>query len=305
MFYDMKNFASKMLLLLATTHLCYSNSSPDFFLSKTLVDITKRESQMKEQYSTDNILRYEEIFGDGFVTVGGLKRAKKMFSLLKLQAGQNVLDIGCGTGGACFYVADNYDVSALGIDCSEAMIQIAKERASRQNNGVLIDFQLADIVEKEFPEVSFDVIYSRDVLVHIFDKTKLFEKTFSWLKPGGKLLISDYCIGEGKLSEGIKTYITQRQYDMETLCRYKELLEQAGFSDVIAQDSTKEFVEELQDELKKLESIKEEYIRKYSREEYEKITTGWKNTIERCRSGEQRWGVFLATKSENWPFQIF
>lgn len=34
----------------------------------------------------------------------------------------------------------------------------------------------------------------------------------SWLKPGGRLLISDYCCKDGELSEEYKAYVKQRGY---------------------------------------------------------------------------------------------
>ena len=47
----------------------------------------------------------------------------------------------------------------------------------------------------EFEANSFDVIYSRDAILYITEaeKNKLFQKFFHWLKPGGKILITDFC----------------------------------------------------------------------------------------------------------------
>ena len=37
---------------------------------------------------------------------------------------------------------------------------------------------------------------SRDTILHIADKEELFRKFLYTLKPGGKLMISDYCHGD-------------------------------------------------------------------------------------------------------------
>ena len=44
---------------------------------------------------------------------------------------------------------------------------------------------------------------SRDTILHIDDKEELFRKFLYTLKPGGKLMISDYCHGDkvGKSKE--------------------------------------------------------------------------------------------------------
>jgi hypothetical protein len=41
-----------------------------------------------------------------------------------------------------------------------------------------------------------------------------------WLKPGGQLLISDYCCGEGDHSDRFKAYVKQRNYHLLTVPSY-------------------------------------------------------------------------------------
>ena len=58
------------------------------------------------------------------------------------------------------------------------------------------------------------------------------------LKPGGRLLISDYCCGEGEPSSGFAAYIEQRGYHLQSVEQYGKLLEGSGFSSVTAEDRT-------------------------------------------------------------------
>ncbi len=53
-------------------------------------------------------------------------------------------------------------------------------------------FEIGDVTKHDYPNNYFDVIYTRDALLHISDKKILFNRLKSWLKPGGKLFISDY-----------------------------------------------------------------------------------------------------------------
>jgi len=85
--------------------------------------------------------------------------------MLDLKPGQKVLDVGCGIGGGDFYMAENYDVHVRGIDLSVNMVSFAIERAIGRKCSV--EFEVADCTTKDYPENSFDVIYSVDTILHI------------------------------------------------------------------------------------------------------------------------------------------
>lgn len=90
---------------------------------------------------------------------------KEFVAKLDLKAGQRVLDVGCGIGGGDFYMAENFDVEVVGIDLSINMISLALERAIGLKCAV--EFEVADCTKKVYPDNTFDVIYSRDTILHI------------------------------------------------------------------------------------------------------------------------------------------
>ena len=62
-------------------------------------------------------------------------------------------------------MAENFDVEVVGIDLSINMISLAIERAIGLKCSV--EFECADCTKKTYPENSFDVIYTRDTMLHI------------------------------------------------------------------------------------------------------------------------------------------
>lgn len=248
-----------------------------------------------QQYSRRGILRYEKIFGTGYVSTGGPSTTKEFVDLLNLSPGQTVLDVGCGIGGGDFYMARTFGVNVLGMDLSSNMVEIATDRAVTENLPS-VQFEVGDATKRDFKEGSFDVIYSRDTILHIADKLQLFKKFYSWLKPGGKVLITDYCCGEMPWSPQFQEYVKQRGYILFTPPQYGKFLEQAGFSRVRAEDRTSQFIQVIQMELEKAEAIKEEYIKEFSEEDYKAIVTGWQGKLQRCEKGDQRWGLFYAER---------
>ncbi|XP_076015723.1 phosphoethanolamine methyltransferase isoform X2 [Genypterus blacodes] len=248
-----------------------------------------------QQYTRRGILRYEKMFGAGYVSTGGPSTTKEFVDLLNLKPGQRVLDIGCGIGGGDFYMAKTFGVEVLGLDLSENMVDIAIERATAEKLPS-VHFEVADATKRLFPEGSFDVIYSRDTILHIDDKLAMFTRFHSWLKPGGKLLISDYCCGEKPWTPQFQTYVKQRGYILYTPPQYGKFIEQAGFCNVRAEDRTAQFIEVIQTELQRAEALKDQFIEEFSEEDYTAIENGWREKLARCNTGDQRWGLFYATR---------
>ncbi|KAM7279531.1 hypothetical protein ACFE04_006665 [Oxalis oulophora] len=221
-------------------------------------------------------------------------REPRFYTKLDLKPGQKVLDVGCGIGGGDFYMAEKYDVDVVGIDLSINMISFALERAIGLKCSV--EFEVADCTTKEYPEGSFDVIYSRDTILHIQDKPSLFRTFYKWLKPGGKVLITDYCRSAGTPSSEFAEYIKQRGYDLHDVETYGQMLRDAGFDEVTAEDRTDQFLRVLQRELTAIEKEKDEFIQDFSEDDYNDIIGGWKAKLVRSSSGEQCWGLFIANK---------
>lgn len=248
-----------------------------------------------QQYTRPGILRYERMFGSGYVSTGGPSTTKEFVDLLDMKAGQKVLDVGCGIGGGDFYMAKTFGVEVLGLDLSENMVDIAIERAISESLPS-VQFEVSDATKRIFPEGSFDVIYSRDTILHIADKLNLFKRFHSWLKPGGKLLISDYCCGEKPWTPEFEAYVKQREYILYTPAQYGKFIQEAGFCKVQAEDRTCQFIQVIEAELQRAERIKDDFIKEFSEEDYFAIVNGWREKLERSISGDQRWGLFLATR---------
>jgi len=252
------------------------------------------------QYSRNGITRYEEIFGKTFVSVGGETTTREFVELLDLKPGMKVLDIGSGAGGSAFFMARNYGVDVHGIDLSTNMNAISLEYRLQMEPEVKhrCNFYIEDADKMEFPENFFDVVYSRDTIMHFKDKEreKLYKNILKTLKPGGKLMISDYCRGEKQSPQVFLDYEKQRGYNLHTVKAYGKTLEKTGFSKVVALDKTNLMVNIMKMELKKFYEIKDSYIKKFSQKDFDDIEGGWKEKLVWCPGGIMAWGLFIATK---------
>ncbi|PKI52843.1 hypothetical protein CRG98_026791, partial [Punica granatum] len=92
-------------------------------------------------------------------------------------------------------------------------------------------------------------------------------------------------------------YIKQRGYDLHDVEAYGQMLRDAGFSEVIAENRTDQFMKVLTRELDAVEKEKDAFISDFSQQDYDDIVNGWKAKLVRSSSGEQRWGLFIAKKN--------
>jgi phosphoethanolamine N-methyltransferase len=241
------------------------------------------------QYSLEEIRKYEAIYGRNFISPGGEATARDILSLVAFKPNLEILDVGCGLGGAAFLMAQMFGAHVHGIDLSRNMLEIAQVRREEANLAQAVTFEHADIL-RYTPAIGYDLVHSRDVFLHIQDKAGLFAAIGRCLRPGGLLLFSDYMCRAGARSAAFEAYIQSRGYDLRSLDQYHTLLEQAGLDVILAQDRTAEFAQILERELERLESSQLDDTERAA------LSQSWRDKLRRARAGEQRWGVCLAKK---------
>lgn len=79
---------------------------------------------------------------------------------LQLEAGQRVLDIGCGWGSFAKYAAEEYDVEVVGVTVSKEQQQLARERCE----GLPVEIRLQDY--RKLNE-TFDAVVSLGMFEHV------------------------------------------------------------------------------------------------------------------------------------------
>jgi ubiquinone/menaquinone biosynthesis C-methylase UbiE len=102
-----------------------------------------------------------------------------------LKPGLKVLDIGCGPGSITLDVAQAVKPGeVVGIDLRQNTI----DRASQLAKELFIDhvvFQVGDTLNLEFPDDTFDIVYSHTVLHSVIDPIRGLRQQKRVTKPGG------------------------------------------------------------------------------------------------------------------------
>jgi len=128
------------------------------------------------------------------LTLGRDKKLRQLeLDIAKINEGNYVLEVGCGTGTLSLLAKDRTGTSGkvCGIDAASEMIQRAKMKASRQNKDV--EFQVGDISMIPYDNNKFDVVLCSFMIFHLSSEKrgKGFNEIFRVLKSNGAIVIVD------------------------------------------------------------------------------------------------------------------
>jgi arsenite methyltransferase len=125
------------------------------------------------------------------------------FLLGRLEAGERVLDLGCGAGTDSLVAAQMVGPSGrvTGIDMTPEMLARARA-ATTQMGAENVEFVEGEAERLPFADASFDVIISNGVIDLVPDKDGVFAELFRVLAPGGRIQIADVTIQSPVSEEG-------------------------------------------------------------------------------------------------------
>jgi ubiquinone/menaquinone biosynthesis C-methylase UbiE len=134
-------------------------------------------------------------FFDTFLLRGALRKLpQRTADLARLQPGEVVLDVGCGTGALAMEASRRVGATGRVHGIDPGPKQITRARAKAERAGLPIDFQVGVIEQLAFPDHSFEVVLSTPVMHHLPDDLKRLglAEMARVLKAGGRLVIVDF-----------------------------------------------------------------------------------------------------------------
>lgn len=185
---------------------------------------------------------YREVWGDhvhhGYWRTGQESPVQAVEQLvdflaqeLRLQAGQNVCDIGCGYGASARLINREYGASVTGVTLSQAQLSHGREQIEP---GAAVQLQCANWLENTFESESFDAAYAIESTEHMEDKQRFFDEAYRTLRPGGRLGVYVWLSRQSPSKWQVRHLLEPicregRLAGMGTIDEYRDMARQAGF----------------------------------------------------------------------------
>ncbi|WHN64891.1 class I SAM-dependent methyltransferase [Cysteiniphilum sp. QT6929] len=232
-----------------------------------------------DEYPQEYCSLLELCYGEGMMSEGGSEAIDQLFSGVDLY-NKKVLEIGFGQGGLAQYISNKYpSIDYHGVEINADMVKHANKHYKKPNTHF---YHLENPDVLPFPKLSFDLIFSKGVLVHLDNKLPLFTEIHRVCKKDALFIVNDWLspdgAGFGELVdkmcelEGLTLYPT-------TMTQYVEVLTAAGFLVESMTSENKAYAQYNADVVTRLQqqAIKQQFLATHSEEEYQECIDayGW------------------------------
>lgn len=197
------------------------------------------------------LLSYFAKTGTAYLHPGGKRATAKLTKHLEMKGSMSVLEIGCGTGATLADLTLVPDIKLTGVDISETMLNIAKERLLYCQKNKEVNLCLIKPDGKlPFADHTFDAAYAESVLAIAETDILpvLLKEIYRVLKPGARFVALDAIWKEGTEPEYIGRINEQCRKDFgiiqslqqpATFKQWTDTFTQTGFTVTLSQQITK------------------------------------------------------------------
>jgi len=205
-------------------------------------------------------------------------------------------------GGSSIHVARRQNCRSTGVTISPLQRRWASLSAMLQGVGSRTDFRCADAEQVEFPDESFEIVWSIECTEHLFDKQRFFERSARWLTRGGRMAICAWLVGEDALDAAR----TQQVYNvcegffcpsLGSASDYQGWMERAGLTMRCVEDWTPRVMRTWEICQRRVDRSQVKRLARLFDQETALFLNRFETILNAYRTGAMKYGCFIAERA--------
>lgn len=162
--------------------------------------------------------------------IGGRVASEEFIGRLGLQAGDQVLDVGCGIGGTSRFICDRYGCRVNGIDLTPEFIETGQALCEWVALTGRVELTVGNALAMPFESRQFDAAVMLHVGMNIPDKAGVFDEVYRLLKPDALFGVYDVMkTGDEDLAYPVPWSSVPETCALASQSQYAAALQGAGF----------------------------------------------------------------------------
>ena len=217
----------------------YDKSVSDHYLHGDLLNAIK--ATLPELGKTTETITIEDLAPVDEFHIGGRAATDHLIYQMVFAEHNQILDIGCGLGGAARHIANHYKCHVTGIDLTPEYIDTGNILSTWLNLDDSVILKQGSALSMPFQDKQFDGAYMLHVGMNIDDKKLLFSEIHRVLKPGASFGIYDIMLQNNDALIYPVPWATESSTSMlATADEYKQALNDAGFK-IVQENNRRDF----------------------------------------------------------------
>lgn len=204
-----------------------------------------------DEYGETFVAGLEWMWGEGFLSPGGAEEVARIVAGAPIE-GARVLDVGCGLGAIDVLLVKRFGAAHVtGIDVEAPLVARATDRVEAAGLADHVSIRMVSPGPFPFEDGAFDVVFSKDSMIHVPDKCALYADIHRVLVPGGWMVLSDW-FGNGlEPTPAMREWldVVGLTFRLESIEASATLVEACGFTDVAWRDRNAWYAKAVDDEL--------------------------------------------------------
>ncbi len=201
----------------------------------------------------------EELWAHDQDHFGGLAANDTMAALAGIGPGSRVADFCAGLAGPARYYAHVFGADVTGVELTLARVTGAAELSRLVGLQDRVRVLAGDVTQAPLPDGQFDAVVSQEALLHVPDKGAALAEAFRVLRPGGRVVFSDWACHTPLVPEDAALmWQGMAAQTLQSLPGYHKLLEQAGFTAIGIEDMTDAWGPILRERLRMYQAMRAE-----------------------------------------------